>query len=117
MSLLLLLQICIVSTALSICAATLLGLPAVSTTSLLWVTAWERAFLVPGRCLLYSGGVCGDPELWDEAVCADDIKEVQRPEGFAEHQDHLQHKPLNGRDSLGQVRAPWPVAEEVKSVQ
>ena len=101
LSLLLLLQVCTASTRLSICATTLLALPALSPTSLLRVTAWtlaaggarERAFLVPGSCLLYSGGVCGDPELWDEAVRADNIKEVQRPERLAEDEDHLQCKP------------------------
>ena len=32
-----------------------------------------------------------DPELWDEAVGADDIKEVGWPEGLLKQHDHLQH--------------------------
>ena len=32
----------------------------------------------------------GDPEFWNEAICADHIKETLRPECLAEGQDHLQ---------------------------
>lgn len=43
--------------------------------------------ICPALCLW--DRIACDPEFGDEAVCADDVEEICRPEGLRKHQDDL----------------------------
>ena len=120
-----LLQVRTVSAALSICTATLLALPALCPTPLLQVTAWllaagdagDRAFLIPGSCLLYSGGVCGDPELWMKQSVQTTSKKSTGQKGLLKTRITCNTSLEIGGTDWGRCLLCGLVAEDLESLQ